>query len=395
MTVPGKDSLRKAVRASTALSIPADVAAVLVIVAAVDVAVLVSAVPTPVRAAFGVVMLFFLPGYGIVTALFPAGAGERPATNEVWSDAGSTDAADEEVHPSTDGGTDVLVPPGGNSVAVPERLALGVGTSLAVLPVIGLVLAATGLGFTLVTEVGTLSLVAVGGVLVGWVRRSSLPEHRRFRVSPRRRVAAVRRSFGQLSRAGTIVTVLLVVATLLAAGTLSYALLVPPGSAGYTDLSLLTETDDGDLVAADYPSEFQRGETREVVSAIGNHEGDTETYTLVVELQRVRTDDGTAAVVESRTVDRRRVTVQDGERVTETIAVTPEMTGEDLRLTVLLYRDPPPDTRAPADAYRSTYIWVDVGTDDASGSEDARSDPSDGDDTDGHVVGTGSVAGSG
>lgn len=366
MTTPGERLLRRVRGASPDRSVPTDVAAVLVFVAVADVVVLARGVPTPVRAAFGTTLLFFLPGYGVVTALFPAGPEARTTTGD-WYGTGATESPGEEVHPSTDGGDSVLEPPRGNSITGAERVALGVGASLAVIPLVGLALSATGLGFVLLHEVGALSLVAGGGVVVGWVRRSSLPEHRRFGVDPRERLGSIRAAAARLSRGDAAVSVLLVVAALVAAGALSYALLVPPAGGGYTELSLLTETEDGDLVASDYPAEFEPGETREVVSAVENEEGHAETYTLVVELQRIRTGGEGSGVVESRTLERRQVTVEDGDRAVEPLAITPEMQGEDLRVTVLLYEGSPSESRDPDDAYRHTYIWIDVGSGGAPG----------------------------
>jgi hypothetical protein len=65
-------------------------------------------------------------------------------------------------------------------------------------------------------------------------------------------------------------------------------------------------------------------------------------------------------VLERSELDRFTVTLADGERIQQARTVTPELTGERLRLTYRLYRGVPPATGTPSDAYRTVHLWVDV-----------------------------------
>lgn len=367
MNFPGGELFRRAGGRLSDRAIPSDVVAVIAFVAVADVGLLAPGLSLPLRAVLALPLLFFLPGYAVVTALFPARAG-RGAERYRIAPGGVGDRSRRPSRRSTDGGGTPLGPPTRASVTVAERAVLGFATSLAVLPVVALGLSATGVGFTLHGEVAALSLLAVGGVLVGWGRRLSLPEDRRFRLPVRDWASSFRWRLARSSPLGTAATVALAVAALVAASTLGYALVVPGPSAGYTEQSLLTEGENGRLVAGGYPSAVAPGETAEVVAAVGNHEGETVTYTLVARLQRVRTGSDDLQVVESRTVDRAALTVDDGDRGTATLSIAPEVEGEDLRLVVLLYRGSPPEDPGTDSAYRNTYIWIDVGAGAGEGS---------------------------
>jgi uncharacterized membrane protein len=296
--------------------VPLDVAATLV----VDLAFLAGPVG-PLRFALAAPLLFVLPGYAVVCALFP-----------------------------TADGLDRL-----------ERAALALPASLAVLVAVGLVLSATGVGLVAPTVVSTLSAVVVGGGLATALRRDrtavdgSLGE-----VLGGDRPSAfdgLRALPDRLGRdAETAATLVLVVAAALATVAVGLGVAVPPETGGHDSLHLLTEGADGALVAGGYPETLARGESATLVVGVDNEFDEARTYTVVVLVERLAGD----TVVERTELDRLSGRVGPGERWTRRHRVTPPTAGEDLRLSYLLFVGDPPADPTRADARHATHIWVTV-----------------------------------
>jgi hypothetical protein len=80
-------------------------------------------------------------------------------------------------------------------------------------------------------------------------------------------------------------------------------------------------------------------------------------YTVVVQLERVGAD---GSVVDRVELDRLSATVGAGERWTRRHAVTPPTTGENLRLSYLLFVGDAPAEPTRADARHATHLWVTV-----------------------------------
>jgi uncharacterized membrane protein len=167
--------------------------------------------------------------------------------------------------------------------------------------------------------------------------------------------------------------VLLVASVLLAVSSVAYAVAVPPQGEQFSEFYLLTEDEDGELVADGYPTDFVRGESASVVIGIGNNEYEQTNYTVVVELQEVAAVNGTNvsegqplnSTNETQVVDRERLgmvsaTVGHNETWQQSHELTPRLTGENLRVQYLLYRGEPPAKPTRENAYRSLHLWVDV-----------------------------------
>jgi uncharacterized membrane protein len=334
--------------------LPPDLAAVVALVVLTDLAVLLPVVrETPLRVVFGLPFVLFVPGYALIAALFPeAGASPVDDTPESAAEAGDRS------------GIDGI-----------ERTALSFGLSIAVVPLIGLVLNFTPWGIRLVPILASVSGFTLIAVAVAAVRRRDLPEEERFRVHYREWAAAGREElFEPDNRGDAALNVLLVFSILLATASVGYAVAVPKGGEQFTELYLLTETDEGELVADDYPTEFVRGESRSLVVGIGNREHDTVEYTLIGTLQRVEirragnasTNDTTGpgnvsvSVLEEREIARFDPELDHNETWRRQHDVTPTLAGDRLRLTYLLYRGAPPEDPGVDDAYREVHLWVNV-----------------------------------
>lgn len=323
-------------------SVPADFIAVAAFVVFVDIVVLV--VPfqeTILRPLLALPLLFFVPGYALLAALFPAR---------------------HDAH-TTDGLTGVERTSGAQQIAWVERLALSFGASIVLLPILGVVLAVAGLPMTASTVVLSLGVFAVLGMAVGTVRRWQLPPEARFRVPYERWVERGRASVTG-SRRDVLVNLVLALSIVLAAGGFAYALAAPNDGSAYTEFVLLSEDDDGELVTSGYPEDVTVGEPTELVLGLENYEGETVEYTVVVVLERVDTVGEEVTVVESERVGHVTTTVEPGETVHERYAVEPSMTGEDLRLSYYLYQDDPPAEPSSESAAEHLFIWIDVSGED-------------------------------
>ncbi|WP_408957963.1 DUF1616 domain-containing protein [Natrinema sp. 74] len=292
-----------------------------------------------IRAGIGVPLLFFAPGYVTVSALYP----RKPS-----STASPSDGA-------------LLIRQSCNVAGV-ERVALSFGLSFALLPLLGLAIAATPWGYTGPGVVGTVAGFAVVGAVLATVRRASVPPADRYGVELGRRLETARASlFGAESSIHVAVNVALVLAVALALTTVGYAFVSPQDGEQYTSLRLLSETDSGDLVASDYPAEIEPGESVPLVVAIENREETAMNYTAVVQQQRLEDGD----VVERTELQRFEKRVGAGSTEYDERNVTPTADEGPVRISVLLYTDDVPETPTHENAYRYTHVWTNVTETDA------------------------------
>lgn len=160
---------------------------------------------------------------------------------------------------------------------------------------------------------------------------------------------------------GVVLTVLLILSLLLAAGGLAYAIAVPDSDDRFTEFYLLSENESGDLVAGGYPKNFTCGENEPVVVGITNQESQRTNYTIVVELQRLRDSNGSAGtVVESQELGRLDISVPDNETMYVNYDISPTLTGQRLRLVFLLYRGTAPADPTAESAYRELHLMISV-----------------------------------
>ena len=317
-------------------TLPADLTGVAVLTALAVASTLVPIVnESAIRVLLGLVFVLFLPGYSFVAALFPErGEPPKPDGEEIDEDRG---------------------------IDWVERLALGFGMSVALVPLIGLALSFTpwGLGFTpIVLSLGGFTLLCVA---IAAARRRTLSPEERFSVPWRVWVERARTElFEPDDRVEAAVNVALALSIVLALATMGFALASPQQGERFTEFYLVTEGDDGEYVAAGYPDEFVSGEAQPLSVGIENREHETVDYTVVIQLERVDGEGNESTVVEREEVD--RFTTQLAHNESETIdhEVAPTMTGEDLRLSYLLYTDEPPEEPTRENAYRDLHIWIDV-----------------------------------
>ncbi|OYR41422.1 DUF1616 domain-containing protein [Halorubrum sp. Eb13] len=280
-------------------------------------------VALPGQGVLGLVAMAFVPGYALVAVLFPGTA--------------------------QDDGSLTLV----------ERSVLAIGLSVCLVPLVGL-----GLDYSprsirpdeLVLIIGLLSVVLVA---VAAVRRLRLPPDDRF--DPRNAgdtITGLMRD--ETGRSVSTLNVLLIVGLLVAANGVGFAAVSTDRGEQFTEFYILTEdSKTSDLVAGDYPDEVGGG-AEPVHIGIANKEGETVEYTVVVLLQSFE-GERERLMVRERTLETFSVTLQPGETLMEPHELDTYVTGNDLRVTYLLYEGSlPTNERIGIDtAYRHTHFWVD------------------------------------
>lgn len=304
------------------------------------------------RVLVGLPFLLFAPGYALVAALFPEaqadprhGSTGGPPTYTTGGDAGERRDR-RRLGRLRDHGIDGV-----------ERSVLSVALSVAVVPLVAVVLDVTMWGIRLAPVFVAVSALTLACVGLAVLRRLRLSPPDRFSVSlgtPATLLATPELS----GRTDFALNALVVASVLFAVGGVGYAVETPPE--GDTAFALLTENETGALTAEEYPTSFERGQSKPVVLDIENAENEPVSYTVVVEFQRVDRSGDAISVVEERELDRLSPSVADGETWRRNYLVEPPFAGEDLRLAFLLYRGAPPENPTVENAYRNVQLWVSV-----------------------------------
>lgn len=292
--------------------------------------------PTPVRTALLLPLVIAFPGYVVLALLFP-----------------ETSIEDDD----RDGGDRLA------TIDSVERAVLSVAVSAAVVPLVAFGLNYTDLGIAL----EPLS-VAVGGLIVGLAffglsRRVALSPAERYEAPLLAWMATTWSRFLGSSRDSLrartplepttdtrgMLNLLFVVSLLAFAGTVGYAAVTPPGDGEpFTELYIVQQTGDGEYTSEDLPDQLSTGEATTLYAGVGNHEGVAMPYTVVVTL-------------DGREVDRVSGEVPAGETRRFETTIQPSQTGEDVRLSFLLYRGEVPANPTPENAYRDVHLFVTVG----------------------------------
>jgi len=329
---------------------PADLGGVLIIVGLTVATIFVPGLrETPLRVLFGLAFVLFIPGYVFIAALFPEA--HSPETTETSTDPTAGTVADTAAAiTASEGGIDGI-----------ERVALSFGTSIAIVPLIGLVLNFTPWGIRLVPVVTGLVGFTVVTTWIAVRRRQQLPPDLRFAVPYRSWIQIARQELLEPdTRRDSVLNVLLICSLLLATASIGYAVAVPQQGESFSEFYLLTENDNGELVADNYPQEFSAGANQTLTVGIGNQEYEPTSYSVVVVAQEVQVENNSTQVLAQQQLHRFQTDLAHNETWQHQHTVSPTMTGDRIRLTYLLYRGSPPESPSTDTAYRELHLWVTV-----------------------------------
>lgn len=348
----GSDQLTGTAFVRRLASMPVDIAAVVAVVVLVNATIFLPVVrETPLRVPFVLAFVLFVPGYVFIAALYPE-RGE-PAGADGHEPAESPDSP--ESHGS-------FVPARWRSgIDGVERVALSFGLSFVIVPAIGFPLTLWYDGVHLVPITFALTGFTLLMAAVATARRFRLPAEERFTVPYGAWLATGRsRLFSPDDGVDAALTILLIASVLLALGSLGFAATTLPQEDEFSSISLLVETDDGELVADDYPTSMADGASEEFVIAVTNHEYRTAEYTLVVVEQSLEPTENGTVVDEQREVDRFEFSLEHNSTELIDYSIEPAFTGEGIRIAWLLYVDEAPDEISIEEAPNHVYLMVDV-----------------------------------
>ncbi len=260
--------------------------------------------PVPLRLIFGLPLIVFIPGYALVTLLFPSSEG-----------------------------LDGL-----------ERIALGFGLSLAIIPLMALGIEFSPWKLTLGPIAGSLLTLSVLLTLVAIWRRNRLPKDLRFVAEIPRPYVPPISTWGKTSK---IAAGMLVVAVLIFGGSSAALVAQRLRSDPSTEFAIFNQNGQ----AAFYPRSFAEGQSQQIQLEIENHEGKDVAYSL----------DVVAGSTTVGSIDSIHVAKGDTWQRPVTIQIPPTLTavepGQPLALTFNLYRGNSTDYTSP---YRSLRLFINV-----------------------------------
>ena len=214
-----------------------------------------------------------------------------------------------------------------------ERVALSFGLSIAVVPLIGLILNYTAWGIRTESVLYSVASFVLITSIIAWLRRGRLPEPERFGIEFQMRLPGW--GGGSWNRGISIVLTLTILGAL---GMLGYAIASPKIGERFTEFYI--EGLGGK--AADYPEELVVGREGKVIVGIINREQETVTYRVEVAIDEVKNNEVGP------------VALDHDEKWEEIIGFTPGKAGDNQRVEFLLYR------QGQDEVYQRLHLWVDV-----------------------------------
>ena len=190
---------------------------------------------TTIRTIFGLPLLLFIPGYILIFALFPTKKTEK--------------------------GIDII-----------ERIALSFGLSIAIVPLIGLILNYLPWGIRLQPILILLFIFIIGvGSIAIYRWKKTIPDER-FIVSIDLSLPKYE------NKRDKILTTILVLSIIIAGASLVYAIVAPKTGEKFTEFYILNN----ERRADDYPKSLTTGEETSVIIGVINHEYQTINYTIEI-----------------------------------------------------------------------------------------------------------------
>ena len=255
---------------------------------------------TAFRTILGLPVVLFLPGYALIAALFPRK----------------------------------------NDLDAIERVALSFGLSIAVVPLIGLILNFTPWGIRLVPIIISLTLFIFIMVFIAHSRRLQIKEDEKFEVHFKKIYGSLKAEIltKPENRTDRILTIVLLISIILAILMVVYVIVTPKQGEKFTEFYLLGLGGK----AEGYPGNLTIGNTGSVIVGVVNHEYATMNYTLRVKIKE-------------DLLYEQQIWIEHNQTWEKPVNFTPVTQGNSLKLEFLLYKEY--NFTSP---YRDTHLWVNV-----------------------------------
>ncbi len=206
---------------------------------------------TPLRAALTLPLLLFIPGYCVVAALFP----KNGDLNGI------------------------------------ERFVLSFGLSIAVVPLIGLILNFTPWGIRLEPIILSISSFTLVMILIAWYMRAVLPPEERFRISLRIFAESFREGDAPVKKKifDRLYGAILLLAILITLMTAIYVISVPREGEPFTEFFILGNN----RTADSYPNHIVLGQNYPMYVGVENHEYRDTRYMIETWMMHTEFDNAT------------------------------------------------------------------------------------------------------
>ena len=228
--------------------------------------------------------------------------------------------------------------PGKERLNAIERFALSFGLSVAVVPLIGLVLNYTPWGIRLYPILISLFIFIFAMSVIGWYRNRKLPQEERITLHINIRLPSPSHLWSGQTLRDKIITVVLVVLIIGAVGVLVDVVRQPRSVEKFTEFYILNDAGK----VGDYPSTIIAGQDARVILGVINHENEAIAYKIEITL-----DGKDILQIDPFTL------IAEQKREQE-VTITPVQTGDKQDLEFLLYKGD------SADVYESVHLWIDV-----------------------------------
>lgn len=249
------------------------------------------------RIIFGLCLVLFFPGYTLLSALFPRKG----------------------------------------SLGGVERIALSFGLSIAVVPLIGLILNYTPWGIRLYPILIAVTIFIFAAAAIAWQRQRRLPSQERFHVVFNLKLP----QWAGMSNLDKGLSIGLVVAIVAALGCLGYVIANPKQGEKFTEFYILGP----EGKAENYPQQVMVGEEAEVILGIVNHEHQPLSYRVEIKINGVKNKEiGTGILAHE-------------EKWEQVVGFTPEEVGVKQKVEFWLYKDEEaqPCLKEPLHLYVDVY----------------------------------------
>jgi uncharacterized membrane protein len=206
---------------------------------------------TPVRYVLSIPVVIFIPGYCLVSALFPKK----------------------------------------DDIDLMERIALSFGLSIAIVPLIGLGLNFTPLGIRFEPLIIFLTIFNLVMILIAHYRRTLLPFEERFTIGFSAITGTIIKGFSPTkeSTVNRLLNIILALVIVIAIITTIYVMVVPKEGEAFSEFYILNEKQK----ATDYPDHIIAGLNYPIYFGVGNQEFQNVTYTIETWFVRTEFDNTT------------------------------------------------------------------------------------------------------
>ena len=215
-----------------------------------------------------------------------------------------------------------------------ERVALSFCLSIAITPLIGLLLNYTPFGIRLTPILISLSLFTILMNSIAYIRRLKLSSNERFIIKYQFNTEGIKR--GQ--KIDKFLAIMLILSIILAVSMTVYAIAMPKQGEKFTEFYILGSGDK----ASNYPTNLTAGEKGNVLIGIINHENTKIDYLMVVQLN-------------GKTIKNENITLSNNEKWENKFVFNDSNKRKHQKLEFMLYKLPD-----NTNVYRYLQLWVNI-----------------------------------